>query len=476
MRGYNRFAFPHKHDSSGIVCYSAVPCRVLRKACVNVDGSMAQFFALSLFGGKTVCVGVVYLRPPVHADVLAKVLALIERMLRLGYPLLLLGDFNCRHPQFGDRPDLVPTASAKTLADFLESNALVVLNTRDTFGEGTRDISVLDLAITTEPGMFGMRLDDLPIESDHSTISITCNDPRFRPPPPSSDKKEKPLRWRIPDGDLTPFHDRAQSEFSRASLAFDASSYPGRGPQDVVDAMADSFSSHVVRCADQCFKRLSNKRRQFGEEPPHLSAKSEYNRKLLARKRRLKRNIRHDKRGNDESDVARQRSRELDAVSGELLSSREAFFKELAAFKEKEWRGKLRRMKPDSWLVNWRIWRRITPSGFRRLDSITLTSKGRPPATLRDSMNNFAKFYSKVCSPEPIPSWDGKSTEPRPPSKHLPSAEECLRAGIEQMDSPMNAVFSVEEVLGAAKSMSKPTAPGPDGVAQLPHPRAARHD
>ncbi len=247
MRGYNNFAFPHKHDSSGIVCYSAVPCRVLRKACVNVDGSMAQFFALSLFGGKTVCVGVVYLRPPVHADVLAKVLALIERMLRLGYPLLLLGDFNCRHPQFGDRPDLVPTASAKTLAAFLESNALVVLNTRDTFGEGTRDISVLDLAITTEPGMFGMRLDDLPIESDHSTISITCNDPRFRPPPPSSDKKEKPLRWRIPDGDLTPFHDRAQSEFSRASLAFDASSYPGRGPQDVVDAMADSFSSHVVR-------------------------------------------------------------------------------------------------------------------------------------------------------------------------------------------------------------------------------------
>ena len=70
----------------------------------------------------------------------------------------------------------------------------------------------------------------------------------------------------------------------------------------------------------------------------------------------------------------------LDAVSGELLSSREAFFKELAAFKEKEWRGKLRRMKPDSWLGNWRIWRRITPSGYRRLDSITPTSKvGRPP-------------------------------------------------------------------------------------------------
>jgi len=117
--GFVSHSLPFSSLSSGIVCYSAVPCRSLsRLSCTAEDGSMVLFSQLRV-NGVLFCLGVVYIRPQVVVSDFQKIIRAIDRVIEhhSTVPLLLLGDFNCRHPQFGD--NVKPSTNSNKLV-FLE--------------------------------------------------------------------------------------------------------------------------------------------------------------------------------------------------------------------------------------------------------------------------------------------------------------------------------------------------------------------
>lgn len=101
--GYNSVMYEHTRLSSGILSYSSVSCQVIKKFKYNKEGSMMLFSNVTLFGGLRVCVGIVYMKPGVSVEVFMQALAVVEKALACGKPLLLVGDFNCRHPQLRAR-------------------------------------------------------------------------------------------------------------------------------------------------------------------------------------------------------------------------------------------------------------------------------------------------------------------------------------------------------------------------------------
>ena len=122
LHPFKSHSFPFTPVSSGVVVYSAVSCRSLKKYCVTADeGSMITFCQLCVEGLPFV-LGVAYLRPGRPAGVTEKILRAIERVLHLDLPLLLLGDFNSRHPQFGDK--VKPSSDANKLVSFFTGNNL----------------------------------------------------------------------------------------------------------------------------------------------------------------------------------------------------------------------------------------------------------------------------------------------------------------------------------------------------------------
>src|SRR6185503_3853919 len=128
------------------------------------------------FSSFLVFVCVVYVRPSCRLSVFREIWKQIEQVLELGRPTIILGDFNARHPEFGD-VDAARSGKGKIILQCCDELALTLLNTRDCFEQGTRGDSVLDLAFTNEPEMFALRVGRLPFSSDLSSLSILV-DPR----------------------------------------------------------------------------------------------------------------------------------------------------------------------------------------------------------------------------------------------------------------------------------------------------------
>jgi len=123
--------------SSGCVVYvhNQLPNRHLADKTYKKHKCMLSFVDVSLSSTMRVCIGVVYIHPNAVVDVVRDILNRIKDVLQLvgdGSPVLLLGDFNLRHPSFG-----IPckeTSKAKALIDFCDDNNLMILNQRDTLG------------------------------------------------------------------------------------------------------------------------------------------------------------------------------------------------------------------------------------------------------------------------------------------------------------------------------------------------------
>jgi hypothetical protein len=184
IRGFSGHNFPFSANSSGICAYSANSLAVkdLPDATISspdLEGNMAVGRQIKLFGSLAVNIVTVYLRPNAPIDAVRRVLGPIQILCDLSTPLLVLGDFNGRHPQFGElTPRLKPNRTGRYLADLVADNGLTVLNVRDSWGTPTfRSGSVLDLAITNAPELFSLRIDMLPLLSDHNSLTVVVTDP-----------------------------------------------------------------------------------------------------------------------------------------------------------------------------------------------------------------------------------------------------------------------------------------------------------
>ena len=111
---------------------------------------MAVFMNVKLFGTLNVSLCTVYVKPSCSVSVLSQVLVAIGRVADQKSPLLILGDFNARHPQLGEAMQGCNINSrGRALRTFCVDHSLTVLNCRDCRGQGTRGSSVLDWLLPT---------------------------------------------------------------------------------------------------------------------------------------------------------------------------------------------------------------------------------------------------------------------------------------------------------------------------------------
>ena len=117
-----------------------------------------------------------------------------------------------------------------------------------------------------------------------------------------------------------------------------------------------------------------------------------------------------------------------------------------------------------------KAWKRTVPSSNLPMNSVTMKSDDPLPTSMHDSLNNVAKFYSRVMSKHPIPEWNANNV-PHPPPPLTPLdkkvadtvASDGPRAACGRLDDPI----SLYEVMRACKGLGGATAPGPDDVPSM---------
>ena len=201
FRNYNTLSFPHTATSSGlaVIYHSSVPVVSWKEngdgsdAPFNEQGNMVIRLQASMFRGFRFFLCIAYLKPSCPMRAFERAWQYIRKVVELGAPVLILGDFNARHREFGDPRR--SNARGVELLRICDDLNLTILNIADTWQQPTRPSSgsVVDLAITNRPDIFALRIGLLPLPSDHATLSVMVRASVAAPAPQVS---LLPPRWR----------------------------------------------------------------------------------------------------------------------------------------------------------------------------------------------------------------------------------------------------------------------------------------
>ncbi|MEQ1843333.1 MAG: hypothetical protein ABL994_23250, partial [Verrucomicrobiales bacterium] len=304
--------FPFRSNSSGVLNYVSNNTQYRSLTELNVtcdDGSMIVFAEVCISGLRFI-LGTVYIHPSICADDFNHLLASIAPVVEdPPMPVLLVGDFNTRHPQFGD--DVPQSSRANSFVSFLNSFSLTVLNTLNHFGVSTTESgsgSVLDLVITTHPHLFSMELDIFPVLSDHLSISVEVLGPD-NPLPPTFDQ----TRWNTAAADWSAYHNLTQARFNSFTDIPSAPPASTAEAHSVVDRAAAHLSAGITTCADQCMPRARPRVPFTYTAQPHHDQLAVL-RTVRNQIRKLKSRVRRDVLAANLSDFAHQRRSNLCAL------------------------------------------------------------------------------------------------------------------------------------------------------------------
>lgn len=152
--------------------------------------------------------GVGYLAPSdVESDSIATeaMCKSLQRAAAVGLPLVLVGDFNLRHPDWLDFDGGGNTVPPHTLATYLSTSSLTILNAVLMPGQYTRPSdradstggSIIDLAITNAPYLVASMDTELSnsLDSDHYPITMTMDLKPQQPPSPEYSRPRK--QWSV---------------------------------------------------------------------------------------------------------------------------------------------------------------------------------------------------------------------------------------------------------------------------------------
>ena len=143
---------------------------------------------------------------------------LVRLLQQLPKPFLLLGDFNSRHPMWGD---IVTNNKGNLIASLIENEDLTLLNTGEAthYHQPTGTMSCIDLSITSSDCVidFNWNLSEDWHTSDHSPIIINCND---------NPLVQRSPRWCLEKADWPKYRDLSKiegsaDEFHRVDDAID---------------------------------------------------------------------------------------------------------------------------------------------------------------------------------------------------------------------------------------------------------------
>jgi hypothetical protein len=221
---------------------------------------MAAFLQVSIASFRFVLC-VVYARPQCSVSVFRKLWQEIGAVTLMGLPVLIVGDFNARHPELGDIG--APSSKGSVLLEQCDLHALTVLNTRDCWGVGTRGDSVLDLAITNAPHLFALRIGVFQLNTDHLSLSVTIDNTATSSPPASSPLL--PRRYRIKKADWEMYNNRTQHYFdsvcTNLTPVLARLALPNAEKQGIIDEAAKLIQDGFVDSANSAVPLVSEQQR-----------------------------------------------------------------------------------------------------------------------------------------------------------------------------------------------------------------------
>lgn len=469
--GYENHPFLHTSKSSGIVAMShpQVPCRQVGH--FNRHGNMVAFLQVSIASSLTLLLALVYVKPNCSVSVFEAVLeAIRESMENSDHPVLVLGDFNARHYSLGDR-SAPHSSKGNSLVQWCDEHAITNLNARDCWRKGTRDNSVLDLALTNSPHLFSLRIGLLPFLSDHLSLSITV-DAEHPIPIPSP----LPPRWLTRKANWELYHNATQRNFSqlRHHLSRHLQSLASEDcdRQATMDTAATLIEAAISASAIEAVPVRKDRKIKLSPTEVKLARLLASTHRLHERYRRLKRRVAEDEKSGNTSVGAVRRKALRDSLKSSFLSASLQHKVRSSSLRMRSWLRLCNRIQGEkSPSVRWQFFRRTIASGRRAMNSITLNESDDVPPSLTASMNNFASFYSGVMSDGPTPRWeeDSDDEEEAEEKEHFPGLRASVNltatcTDIPTMRSPLDAAFVPDQVRAAARCLRASTAPGPDNI------------
>jgi hypothetical protein len=178
--------------------------------------------------------------------------------------------------------------------------------------------------------------------------------------------------------------------------------------------------------------------------------------------RKVKLRVRADSETNNHSTAAATRRTTLSKLQFQLIAVKAIWTKQAKDECNRQWQRLLAKIAVSDQKIRWKAWHRTVPSGQRSLNSITNTEASPVPHSLKESLNNFSRFYSQVMSASDIPSWMPPDASSPPPSPKQRSAD--FSDTINSFLSTIDNAITTQEVKEAAKYLRKNTAPGPDNI------------
>jgi hypothetical protein len=336
---------------------------------------------------------------------------------------------------------------------------MTLLNRRDSFGIPTRDLSIIDLAITNRPDIFSLRLSSIDLSSDHTPLSIYCD-------LQAQIDATKPLpKWNSSRANWEQFDHICDQRFHQVY-------------DQVTDVLGHMCVDDKHDCIDQAAKLVVSAFNSVASQTIPISLSPQQNtykpnNTLIAlnheyvcahnKYKRLKQRIkRRTVAGADCNDLQNA----LAKVSSSLATAKAKWDAKSKFVSDDEWEELCRQVETTNRRVAWKLWHRTLPSSNLPLNAVTAHKDDTIPSSTVTALNTMATCTSLITSSAPLFDWNNRAPPPRRSHKSIRDLEEelhrTLQNDIHLHDHSLNRPITLEEVKRACKQGNPKTAPGPD--------------
>lgn len=388
-------------------------------------------------------------------------------------PLLLLGDFNARHSDFGDMKsssDPADSTRGTHLINLCTQLHLHILNSTLCYGSPTfpSSNSILDLAITTDPSLIASFQPQpaLRLLSDHlPMIGRFSNHLSPSTPPllPSNRRQSSNLSQSSPKLSFDKMNVELFTNLLEPACAAWLSSDSNRlllssipssstSAQQTVEALCTSLVNCFHTAASASTPSLPNRQsinHWFTSMPGVQAALTKYHRAYRQ----------YHKHRNDNS------------LYQQYLSARREWRHTHSAAKQQSWSNLCSKISdPSNRKLCWSAWHRTIPSSFAPLSSIRQPNQPLPSSPI-DSLNRLTKYFAGTCSSstdnsdhERIVNDTISSHSARPyDQRHQPPTSSPSSSSSSSSLSSLDHDFTVTELKDAASRQRLRSALGADG-------------
>jgi hypothetical protein len=420
LPGYVSVAKPFRRRESGLVVYALERLIVKRRLDIEGDCKHTLWLDCKLPDRRNLLVGVCYFQHALGAAGFDDLIASLHRASATGRPFLAVGDFNSYHESWGlDKSD----SFGKQLFNLCSDLQLTVLNSIFCPGvitrpnpvansDGQNPGSVIDLAITSEPGLFTNVTPDekLQLMSDHLPLVVSLSTPVKFPK-----RTNEYLRWRVETANWLLYEDMLEARFSDMLSRFQEAT-DGADAQAAADGLWEAFLETIREVA---LIAVGKKRVSPADKPwwsPELAA-------VLR--------TYHRARG----DFLKRRGDA--AAKDRYWTERKRWKQAAAAAQEACWQAQCTSLEGADGRVIWSRWNAAnSPQQRCPVDQI-IDATGEPPATEAEGLNRLAAHFAKQCS---LPQEANRSLFDRETCEFADSAGPALEA------SAADAPFSLAAV------------------------------